>query len=115
VGRDEKLMNDINPYDAPRTISRAPGAPPPSLGIARGFVIAVASGAAGSLLGLLAGIAIGTLAPDYYHAVFSNDRLNAVQVGAGLGLTQGFGVGLAVGCVVLLATAISRRRTAAAV
>ncbi len=108
------MMNDINPYDAPRTISSVTdGSVRTPLGIGRGFAIALGSGVAGSLLGLLAGILIGTLAPDYYHAVFNNERLNTVQVGAGLGLTQGFGVGLAVGCVVVLAAAISRRRTIA--
>jgi hypothetical protein len=105
-------MSDINPYDAPRTVSPSSIGPgQPTLGIARGFVIALASGAVGSLLGLLAGIVVGTLAPDYYHAVFNNDGLNTVQVGAGLGLTQGFGIGIAVGCVVILAGAIARRRS----
>jgi hypothetical protein len=58
---------------------------------------------------LLGGL-IGTFAPDYYHAVFDDSTLNPVQVGTGLGLTQGLGTGLVVGCVVVVAVAISRRR-----
>jgi hypothetical protein len=104
-------MQELNPYESSQVERPQAGfAYTPGIGLGRGFVIVVLSGMAGAFLGLLAGGALGSLAPDYYRAVFNNDSLNTLQVGCGLGATQGFGVGLAVGCVVLLAVAISRRR-----
>lgn len=103
----------VNPYEPSHTASPIhPAATAPANGSVRGLLIVLCSGAAGALLGLIVGGLIGTFAPDYYHAVFGDPDLNAVQVGTGLGVTQGFGIGLAVGCVVLLASAISRRREA---
>jgi hypothetical protein len=54
--------------------------------------------------------------PGYYRTVFrygDSPDFNAVEVGVGLGLTQGLMAGVAVGCVVVLAVAWhgSRRRT----
>jgi hypothetical protein len=104
-------MDTLNPYESSQVARPQAGfAYTTGIGIGRGFLIVVLSGMAGAFLGLLAGGVIGSLAPDYYRAVFNSDSLNPVQVGCGLGATQGFGVGLAVGCVVLLAVAISRRR-----
>ena len=104
-------MDMVNPYEPSGTISSAPHeATAPAISLLRGFLIVLCAGAAGALLGLILGGLMGTFVPDYYHAVFGNPELNAVQVGTGLGLTQGFGVGVAVGCVVLLAVAISHRR-----
>jgi hypothetical protein len=104
-------MDELNPYKSSQ-VARPQAGPAytPGIGLGQGFLIVVLSGMVGAFLGLLAGGMLGSLAPDYYRAVFQSDSLNPLQVGCGLGATQGFGVGLAVGCVVLLAVAISRRR-----
>ena len=108
-------MNRVNPYEPSGTISHIPqGASGPAVGMMRGFLIVLCSGAVGALLGLVFGSLLGSVAPDYYRAVFGNPNLNPIQVGVGLGLTQGLGTGIVVGCVVLLAVAISRRRQPAA-
>ena len=107
-------MNDANPYAAPRSDTPIVAGHAPSFSLARGFVTVLLSGALGSLFGLIAGAVLGSLAPDYYRAVFGNPGLNPIQVGTGLGVTQGFGIGIVVGAVVVLAAAIANRRTVAA-
>lgn len=108
-------MNRVNPYEPSGTAAYIPqGVSGPAVGVMRGFLIVLCSGAVGALLGLILGGLLGSVAPDYYRAVFGNPNLNPLQVGAGLGLTQGLGTGIVVGCVVLLAVAISRRRQPAA-
>jgi hypothetical protein len=104
-------MQAVNPYAPPQQ----PSSPrcaygPPTLGFARavGMVAILAGG--GAILGAALGLAIGLMAPDYYHAVFRNAHINTLQVGFTLGLTQGLGTGLVVGCVITLAVALSRRR-----
>jgi len=108
-------MTAVNPYEASRLPSApSSGQPVERLGLKRCFTIVLVSAGLGALGGLFVGMLLGLVVPDYYHAVFGNPRLNAVQVGAGLGFTQGLGAGIAVGCVVVLAVAISRRRQPAA-
>ncbi|MDX1944750.1 MAG: hypothetical protein SFU86_05025 [Pirellulaceae bacterium] len=108
-------MSSINPYEAsqvaqsPTFLSAAPG-----MSAGRGIAIVAATMGACAAFGALVGWCLGVFAPDYYHAVFDNPTLNTAQVGIGLGLTQGLGTGLVVGCVALLGMAISSRRRVAA-
>ena len=72
----------------------------------RAFLIVAGSAAACAAVGAGIGLALGTFAPGYYRTVFrygDSPEFNAVQVGVGLGLSQGVAAGLAVGCVVVLA------------
>ena len=78
------------------------------MSVVRGFVITIVSGLAFALFGGLAGGALGWAAPDYYRIVFDmrpEARFNAVQLGLGLGVTQGFGAGLIVGLAIVLIVA----------
>src|SRR3954470_18262392 len=74
--------------------------------VRRAFLTVAASAAECGVVGNGIGWGLGTFAPGYYRTVFrygDAPEFNAVQVGVGLGLTQGLGAGLAVGCVVVLA------------
>jgi hypothetical protein len=103
-------MSDANPFKSPSAADDPTiEAVPSSLTVAAGFFIVFVSGATGALLGVLAGISIGAFAPAYYHAVFNDPTLNSVQVGAGLGFTQGLTGGIGIACVVLLSAAIWNR------
>ncbi len=75
--------------------------------IAKGFLIVLPTAAAGGLFGCGIGTALGYFTPAFYYAMFHMPpvREYAVQVGAGLGLTQGLLAGMVVGCVVTLAVA----------
>lgn len=78
------------------------------MSVVRGFVITIVSGLAFALFGGLAGAALGWAAPDYYRIVFGmrpDAQFNAVQLGLGLGVTQGFGAGLIVGLAIVLIVA----------
>jgi hypothetical protein len=76
--------------------------------VLRGFAIVIASVVAGALAGLGIGYSLGSWAPAYYRGVIragDSPNFDPVQVGIGLGLTQGAGAGLVVGCVIVLAVA----------
>jgi ABC-type antimicrobial peptide transport system permease subunit len=104
-------MNTLNPYAASNTeIAHVAQAAPAGLKPWRALKIFLGCGGGGAFLGGLLGALIGGLLPDYYHAVFRNPGLSALEVGIGLGLTQGLGAGLVVGAIIVLATAISIRR-----
>lgn len=78
------------------------------MSVMRGFVITIVSGLAFALFGGLAGAALGWAAPDYYRIVFGmrpDVQFNAVQLGMGLGITQGFGAGLIVGLAIVFIVA----------
>jgi hypothetical protein len=82
------------------------------MSVARGFVIvgigAVCFGVAGGLIGL----ALGAGMPDYYRGVFRGGHepgFNPVQVGLGLGSTQGLICGTLLGSIIVLAMALARR------
>lgn len=75
---------------------------------ARGFAVVILSAVIGALAGVGLGYSLGVLAPAYYRGVFQNGQspeFDPVQVGIGLGLTQGAIAGLVVGCVIVLAVA----------
>jgi hypothetical protein len=109
-------MNDAadtgNPYAAPRHASEGRVVVVhQGLSLLRGFGIVCVSGVAGMVLGALVGLLLGVFAPDYYREVFSTNA-NPIEMGLVLGTLQGGGIGFGVGCVVILAVAISiRRRT----
>ncbi len=76
--------------------------------VLRGFVITMASCLGFSGLGALAGYVLAVLAPDYYRAVLHirpEVVFNPVQVGLGLGLTEGAAVGLILGVVIVITVA----------
>lgn len=68
------------------------------------FLTVVAWSVTFAVLGGLLGAALGTFAPDYYRSLFAGGRapdFQPTQVGAGLGLTQGFAVGAALALAAL--------------
>ena len=76
--------------------------------VLRGFLITITSCLGFSGLGALAGYVLAVMAPDYYRTVFDiapNAVFNPVQVGLGLGLTQGATAGLLVGVVIVITVA----------
>ena len=108
-------MDAINPY----TPSEHPADVKPAGEIRGGITarqatgIIVKSGLGFALGGALLGCLLGVLVPGYYRAVFgsANDpTFSPLQVGFGLGLTQGLGTGLVLGAVIVVAIAISHRR-----
>jgi hypothetical protein len=81
--------------------------------VLRGFTIIGVSACASGIIGALIGLLLGTFAPGYYRTVFrygDSPDFSAVQVGAGLGLSQGLIAGLIIGCVVVLAVTWYRIR-----
>lgn len=48
----------------------------------------------GAVLGGILGLVIGSVAPGYYQSMFPGTAANLIQLGFGLGVTQGAGVGL---------------------
>ena len=64
-----------------------------------------------SVVGFGIGSAIGTAMPEYYRAVFRNPIHDPVAVGQGLGLTQGFGLGVFLSIVLLVLFTWHSRRT----
>jgi hypothetical protein len=76
--------------------------------ITKGFRIIILSGFAFALGGGVIGYAIAVILPGYYRGVFRNSRepwFDPVDVGVGLGLSQGLFFGLVLGAVVVLAVA----------
>src|SRR5262249_36996738 len=81
--------------------------------VVRGFAIIGVTASACGTIGALIGLLLGVFAPGYYRAVFrygDSAEFNAVQVGIGLGLSQGLIAGLTIGCVVVLAVTWYRIR-----
>ncbi len=70
------------------------------VGISLGLTIGCLIGGAG--LGMATGYGIGIVAPGYYHTVFGDPNLDAVQVGLGLGITQGLGAGFVLAAILIL-------------
>lgn len=77
--------------------------------VKKSLIVITTTGVCFGIAGALLGYALGAFAPAYYRGVFrgGNDpRFIPVQVGLGLGATQGLGCGIAVGTVVVLAAAL---------
>lgn len=92
-------VNDAGPYD------KSTGALV-DMTVLRGFAIAVASGVAFGLGGGLVGYAVGRWLPDFFRTIFripEHADFDPVQVGLGLGLTNGLLLGVGVGLVVVIA------------
>ena len=80
------------------------------MGVKRAFVIIAVSTIVLATGGAAIGYSLGRFAPFYYRGVFragGSPDFNPVQVGFGLGLTQGLIAGLIVGAAVVLAKALS--------
>ena len=80
--------------------------------IPRFLVFVVATGSAFGIAGGLIGAVIGSLAPSYYRTVFSsggNPDFDPLQIGVGLGTSQGLVIGTAVAVALVLASAIGCR------
>ena len=84
-----------------------------AVSIRQTLVVILASTVGLGLSGCLIGYLLGRFAPGYYRAVFRNGndpQFDPVEVGIGLGLTQGIAAGLAVRALVVLAVAWYRSR-----
>ena len=90
-----------NPYSSPKSAAGprlVPGSHVMSVG--KALLTVGATTVLGALLGTAVGALIGILAPDYYRSIFyfaQSPNVNIVQLGAGLGLLQGGGLGMCVG------------------
>lgn len=76
--------------------------------VARGFLIIILTGFLFAFGGGLIGYVLAMTLPGYYRGVFSSGRepwFDPMEVGIGLGVTQGLICGLIVGAVVVLAVA----------
>lgn len=76
--------------------------------VVRGFATTIASGFVFCLLGAGFGYLLGVVAPDYYRTVFRvppEIEFDPTQAGLGLGATQGLGVGLLIGLVIVVSVA----------
>ncbi len=97
-----EVSMDAGPYQSPQSPSRDTPAAPRFFLLASLTVFGTAI--VGSLLGGIFGSVIGALAPGYYRAVIRNSDaidFDPVQVGLGMGISQGFVGGLAVGVVIV--------------
>jgi hypothetical protein len=82
--------------------------------VARSFSIIISSGIGFAFAGGLIGYALGRFAPAYYRGVYAivePSDFDPVQVGIGLGISQGLIAGVLVGAVVVLAAGFSGRQT----
>jgi hypothetical protein len=85
--------------------------------LARALAVVALCGLAFALAGTAIGYGLGTFAPDYYRGVFRDGQrsdFNPVDVGIGLGCTQGLVLGVALGTAAALAGAWRRSRAGTA-
>ncbi len=83
--------------------------------ILRGFLLTLTSSIAFGGLGALLGYLLAVILPDYYRTLFRippEIPIDPVQVGLGLGITQGFAAGLIVGLVIVVTVAWYNARVA---
>lgn len=108
-----------NPYAPPRAaLGGDPARERRALSAGKAFAIVAAGAVLFAALGGAIGFAIGRFAPGYYRVWFPDaigPDFAPVELGLGLGLTQGFVGGIAVGLVIVLAMALSTRRRDGAV
>jgi len=95
-----------NPYESPRFPNTAASEQTANrLTLFSATMYVVLTGGAGSLLGGTLGALMGTVAPDYYRAVFphlNGPNFHPTAMGLALGAVQGLGGGIAVGFIILL-------------
>jgi hypothetical protein len=76
-----------------------------AMNLLRAYFILGLTGLIGGALGGIIGMLLGVCAPDYYRGVFRAHDVpgfDPLQVGLGLGVSQGIPLGLAAGAVVLI-------------
>ena len=99
----------VNPYQPPRASGRFSG----RLGTLQAVLLVVTCTAAGALIGTSIGYGLGRFAPGYYRSVFRNGNapdFDPLQVGIGLGLTQGLALGFLTGIAIAFARGLRRKR-----
>jgi F0F1-type ATP synthase assembly protein I len=93
-----------NPYKAPNGLKRRPT-------VAKAVLAVLTCTIAGALFGAGIGYMLGRFAPAYYRSVFRNGNapgFDPVQVGTGLGMTQGVALGFIAGIIIVI---VLMRRT----
>jgi hypothetical protein len=83
--------------------------------VLRGFAITLFSGLFFGVGGAAVGYALGRWTPDFYRTVFRipiGSTVDPIEVGLGLGLSNGGIIGLGIGLVIVLAVTWSNGRLA---
>ncbi|HVX15814.1 MAG TPA: hypothetical protein VHC22_31820 [Pirellulales bacterium] len=102
---------DENPYVAP-----VGGCSKHRPSAARAVLVVVGCTIACAAIGTSAGYLLGSFAPGYYRSVFRNGDapgFDPVEVGIGLGLTQGLALGFIAGVIIVVVLMRQRRRSPA--
>jgi hypothetical protein len=97
---------DENPYKSPAGLQGRPI-------VARAILVVAVCSIAGAAIGTGVGYSLGRFAPAYYRSVFREGNapgFDPVEVGIGLGLTQGIALGFIAGIVIVLALMRRSRR-----
>lgn len=97
-----------NPYKAP---SGSKGRP--TVALARAILVVAVCTIVGASIGTGAGYVLGRFAPGYYRSMFGQGNapgFDPVQMGIGLGLTQGIALGFIAGIVIIIAWMRQGRR-----
>jgi hypothetical protein len=84
----------------------------PALSIGRIVFIILVSTFIGALVGGLIGYLMGVTIPDFYRSDFNGGRnVDPVQMGTGLGISEGLALGFLLGLVIVLVQAFGKRKT----
>lgn len=85
----------------------------PAVTAARVVAIVLVSSFGGGLAGGIMGFLMGTFLPDFYRSgMFGvGGATDTVQLGTGLGISEGLGLGFVLGVLVVLVMAFGKRRT----
>lgn len=87
-----------NPYKSPAGLQRRPT-------VGKAILVVAICAVAGALIGTSAGYILRRFAPYYYRSVFLQGDapgFDPVQVGIGLGLTQGMALGFLAGVIIMI-------------
>ena len=98
-----------NPYEPPGE-RPARDRPEPPISWMGAFGVIAASGAVFGIAGMVVGLALGVAMPGYFRGV-SSDAVDPLQVGMGLGLSQGLFAGVAVASALVAAMTTWRGRS----
>ena len=110
VGELHRISDKSHPTEARQVRAEAGAIGRPSLSLIRGIGIIVLCGVSFGMAGGLIGFTLGVGSPNYYRGVFhaaGDPNFSPVQVGLGLGISQGLIGGAVIGCIVVLAAALS--------